>query len=80
MTNMNTKLQLTRTTLRLDSRLKRAAEDRARQQATTLQAIFNKALEEYLERDAEQRAEVIFRTHNLGGKLDNLTRDDYYDD
>lgn len=72
---------LTRTTLRLDARLKKKAERRAVEQNTTLQAIFNDALEEYLDRRAKQSAEkIVFYTHDLGEPLDNLTRDDFYSD
>ncbi len=73
-------MQLIRTTLRVKSDLKKAAEKRAVYEDTTLQNIFNKALEEYLRESAKGRAkELIFKTHDLGTPLDNLTRDDYYD-
>ena len=73
-------MQLIRTTLRVKSDLKKAAEKRALYEDTTLQNIFNKALEEYLREGAKGRAkELIFKTHDLGAPLDNLTRDDYYD-
>lgn len=75
----NSTLPLTRTTLRLNSRLKRIAEERARQSNTTLQDVFNQALEEYLDRTAKRQAKLIFHSHSLGRPLDNLTRDDYYD-
>ena len=48
---------------------------------TTLQAIFNKALENYLnQEDKKEAKKIVFKTHNLGVALDNLTRDDYYDE
>lgn len=73
-------MQLIRTTLRLKSDLKRAAEKHAVHEDTTLQNIFNDALEEYLKGKAEKNAkQLIFKTHDLGTPLDNLTRDDYYD-
>lgn len=70
---------MVRTTLRLDSHLKKAAEKRAYEQEVTLQAIFNQALEEYLNRSAQQQAKLLFHSHNLGQSLDNLRRQDYYD-
>lgn len=68
-----------RTTLRLDEDLKRAADLQAVECDTTLQAIFNQALEQYLEKAAKQRAhKIIFHTHDLGTPLDKLTRSDFY--
>ncbi len=73
-------MELTRTTLRVRTDLKKAAARRALETDTTLQEIFNRALESYLEQEAKREAkEIVFRTHNLGKPLDNLTRDDYYD-
>ena len=73
-------MQLVRTTLRVKSDLKKAAEKYALHEDTTLQNIFNNALEEYLKGKAEKKAkELVFKTHDLGAPLDNLTRDDYYD-
>ncbi|MDO8570871.1 MAG: hypothetical protein Q7R97_04780 [Candidatus Daviesbacteria bacterium] len=72
---------LMRTTLRIEENLKRIAELKALEEDTTLQAIFNLALEDYLEKDARQNAKkIIFKTHHLGVPLDNLTRDDFYPD
>lgn len=72
---------LMRTTLRIEKNLKRSAEQKALEEDTTLQAIFNLALEEYLEKDAREDAKkIIFKTHHLGEPLDNLTRDDFYPD
>lgn len=70
-----------RTTLRIEENLKRIAEQKALEEDTTLQAIFNEALEEYLKKGARQDAKkIIFKTHHLGEPLDNLTRDDFYPD
>jgi len=70
---------LVRTTLRLKENLKKTAELIAIQENTTLQEILNKALEKYLDREAQIEAKkIIFKTHNLGEPLDNLTRDDFY--
>ena len=72
-------MNLTRTTLRLNTDLKRAAEKRALEKDTTLQAVLNEALEQYLDRQAKQVAQkIVFKTHDLGEPLDNLTRADYY--
>ena len=72
---------LIRTTLRLKEDLKKTAEKKALQDDVTLQEIFNKALEEYLEKGACLEAKkIIFKTHHLGEPLDNLTRDDFYPD
>lgn len=73
-------MELTRTTLRVRTDLKKAAARRALETDTTLQEIFNRALESYLEQEAKREAKkIVFRTHNLGEPLDHLTRDDYYD-
>ncbi|OGY28441.1 MAG: hypothetical protein A2Z42_00640 [Candidatus Woykebacteria bacterium RBG_19FT_COMBO_43_10] len=73
-------MKLTRTTLRLRADLKKGAERKALEADTTLQEVFNRALESYLEQEAKREAkQIVFRTHNLGEALDNLTRDDYYD-
>ena len=70
---------LVRTTLRIEKNLKKEADKLALEQDTTLQNIFNKALETYLAKDAKKQArKIVFKTHNLGINLDNLTRDDFY--
>ena len=70
---------LIRTTLRIEENLKRTAELKALDEDTTLQAIFNRALEEYLKNQAKKKSKKIkFITHNLGTALDNLRRKDYY--
>lgn len=72
---------LVRTTLRLNENLKKTAEKKALQDDVTLQEIFNRALAEYLEKDARREAKkIIFKTHHLGEPLDRLTRDDFYPD
>lgn len=71
---------LIRTTLRIKEGLKKNAERKALQNDVTLQEIFNRALEEYLEKEAKKEAKkIVFRTHNLGVPLDKLRRADYYD-
>ncbi len=72
---------LIRTTLRIKENLKKSAEHKAMQDDMTLQEIFNRALEDYLNKEAVKKAKtIIFRTHHLGESLDNLTRDDFYPD
>ena len=72
---------LIRTTLRLKENIKRSAEKKAHEDNTTLQDIFNRALEEYLQKDAKKQAKKIgFKTHDLGVPLDNLRREDFYDE
>lgn len=72
-------MNLTRTTLRIDTGLKQAAEKQAVEEDTTLQAIFNAALEQYLDKKAKNTArKIVFKTHDLKKPLDNLRRGDYY--
>ncbi len=72
-------MQLVRTTLRLRKDLKKAAERKALERETTLQNIFNRALENFLRKEAKKEAKkIVFRTHNLGEPLDSLRREDYY--
>lgn len=72
---------LVRTTLRIKEVLKKSAELKALQEDTTLQEIFNRALEQYLESHAKKEAKkIVFKNFHLGKKLDNLTRDDFYPD
>ncbi|MEK7517773.1 MAG: hypothetical protein AAB583_04440 [Patescibacteria group bacterium] len=74
-------MQLLRTTLRLKENLKKRAQKKALEENLSLQDIFNRALEQYLEKDSKRLAKkIIFKTHNLGKDLDNLTRDDFYPD
>ena len=72
-------MQLIRTTLRLKENLKKRAEKKAFDENVSLQDIFNRALEHYLEKEAKKQAKkIIFKTHDLGVALDNLTRKDFY--
>jgi len=74
-------MQLVRTTIRLNSQLKKFAEHKALEDNTSLQDIINIALQKYLESAGEKAAKkIFFKTHHLGKSLDNLTRDDYYQD
>ncbi len=74
-------MQLVRTTIRLKAPLKKAAERMALEEDTTLQEIFNRALEKYMNHEARKEARrIVFKTHSLGAPLDNLTRDDFYPD
>ena len=70
---------LIRTTLRIKEDLKKSAEQKALQDDVTLQEVFNRALEDYLEKDAKKQSKrIVFKTHDLGVPLDNLTRKDFY--
>lgn len=72
-------MHLTRTTLRINTNLKQAAEKQAAKEHTTLQAVFNDALEQYLDKKSRQNAKkLVFHTHDLGKPLDNLKRSDFY--
>lgn len=74
-------MQLIRTTLRLKQDLKKRAEQKAFDENTSLQAIFNRALEQYLENQAKKKAKkIIFKAYHFGKNLDSLTRDDFYSD
>ncbi len=70
---------LIRTTLRIEENLKKNAERKAFADDVTLQEIFNRALEHYLESEAKIDAKkIVFKTHDFGIPLDNLSRKDYY--
>jgi uncharacterized membrane protein YukC len=72
-------MQLIRTTVRLNEQLKKSAERKALDDNKSLQEILNLALEKYLEEEGKKEAKrIVFKTHNLGKPLDNLTRADFY--
>ena len=72
-------MKFTRTTLLIQTELKNAAERRAVEEHTTLQKIFNQALQQYLNQQAKHGTQrIVFKTHDLGMPLDNLKRGDYY--
>ncbi len=72
-------MQLVRTTLRIDEHLKKIVQQKALEENTTFQQIFNRALSAYVKADAKKKAKkIVFKTHDLGEPLDNLTRKDYY--
>ena len=74
-------MQLVRTTLRLDRNLKKSAEMLALKNDQSFQEVLNQALAQYLIKMAKNEAKkLVFHTHDFGVPLDNLTRDDYYDD
>lgn len=73
-------MKLVRTSLRMREELKKAAESYAFREETTLQNIFNDALEYFLNTKKTRKAKkIVFRGHNFGVPLDNITRSDYYD-
>ena len=70
---------LIRTTFRIKENLKKSAEQKALQDDITLQEVFNRALEYYLQNEAKKEAKkIVFKTHDFGVPLDNLKRKDYY--
>lgn len=70
---------LVRTTLRIKENLKKSAELKALRDDISLQEIFNRALEHYLDKEAKvESKKIVFKTHDLGRPLDNLSRADYY--
>lgn len=72
-------MQLVRTTLRLDSHLKKSAEMLALRNDQTFQEVLNQALAQYLTKVAKNDAKkIVFHTHNFGTPIENLTRDDVY--
>lgn len=74
-------MQTQRTTLRLDPVLKKRVHKLATEQNCSMQSICTVALQQYLDVAARQTAKkILFHTHDLGTQLNNLTRDDYYDD
>jgi len=70
---------LVKTTLRIKENLKKAAEKVAFEEDKSLQEVVNRAIEAYLETQGRRKAKkIVFKTHDLGVPLDNLTRSDYY--
>jgi len=73
-------MKMIRTTLRIQKDLKDQVEKYAFEKKTTFQSIFNQALAEYVHKTAKKKAKrIVFKSQDLGAKLDNLTRDDFYD-
>ena len=74
-------MQLVRTTLRLDSNLKKSAEMLALKNDQSFQEVLNQALAQYLIKVAKNDAKkIVFHTHDFGAPIENLTRDDIYDE
>ncbi len=74
-------MQLVRTTLRLDSNLKKSAEMLALKNDQSFQEVVATALREHINTSAKNEAKIFFLpSHDLGTPLDNLTRDDFYDE
>lgn len=72
-------MKMVATTLRIEENLKKAAEQRALDLGISFQALFNRALESYLQSDSQEHAKkIVFLAQDLGMPLDNLTRDDFY--
>ena len=74
-------MQLTRTTVRFRSPLKKAAEMKAVELDITFQALLERALELYLNQESYKKArKLVFRDKNIGVPLDHLNREDIYAD
>ena len=74
-------MQLVINTLRLDSNLKKNAEMLALKNDQSFQEVVTTALREHLNTSAKNEAKILFLpSHDLGTPLDNLTRDDFYDE
>jgi hypothetical protein len=74
-------MNLTRTTVRLEPTLKKAAELKALELDMTFQDLFTQALKTYLDKTNKKKAQkLIFMSQPMGAPLDNLTREDLYAD
>lgn len=74
-------MKYTRTTVRIETPLKKAVDMLSAQTNMTFQKIINQALEKYLRDQNNQLAKkIVFKEVDLGSGLDNLSRDDYYQD
>ena len=74
-------MQLTRTTVRLQPPIKKAAEIKALELNISFQTLLNQALELYLRLESNKKAKkIVFNTKDIGFSLDNLTREDIYAD
>ena len=72
-------MKLTRTTIRIQTDLKKAAEKVAIDMDTSFQDVVNRALEDFIEKLEEKKVKkIIFKTHDFGEPIDNLVRDDFY--
>lgn len=74
-------MQLVRTSLKIKKGLKSEAEKIAREKETTLQNVFNDALEKYIFEHSRKKAKRLWiPTIDLGVPLDNIARSDIYGD
>jgi len=72
---------LTRTSLRLEPELTKTAKLLAVHRRISFQSLVNQALREYVNKQTTSpKHKITFTSHDLGTPLDNLTRDDFYDD
>ncbi len=78
----NVPMQTTaRTTMRIEPNLKDQIQRLAQKQNMSMQALCNLALRQYIDVASKKRAKkIVFHSHDLGVPLDNLNRDDIYDD
>jgi hypothetical protein len=75
-------MQLSRTTIRLQTDLKKAAQHYAIQHERSFQDVINEALERFLQFTEVERdvPPIVFKSKSLGAPTDNLTREDIYAD
>ena len=74
-------MQLTRTTVRLQPQIKKAAERKALELDISFQALLEKAVEAYLYQESQHKAhQLVFHDKKMGVPLDQLDREDIYAD
>jgi hypothetical protein len=74
-------MKTVRTTLKINKNLKLTMDRYALENGITLQEILNRAIEEYLDKIMNnQPRKIVFYDQPIGGKINNLTRSDYYED
>jgi len=74
-------MELVRTSLRLNKKTKINTEKKAAEMGITMQTAVNNALDHYLDSLARKKSQdIVFHDKEIDERLDNLTRDDYYED
>lgn len=69
-----------RTTLRIEESLKKAVEQKALNENTTFQKLFNDALRMFINDLSKKKSkEIIFLKKAVDKKINNLTRKEFYD-
>lgn len=74
-------MKRTRTTVRLNPNLKKAATKKAVELDISFQKLLSLALKQYLQAKNQDKAKkIVFKSKDLGAPLDELTREDIYAD